>query len=67
MRLLRIKKENERELYFSSLTKCANYIGTAVSNVRISVAGICKCKGYTVEWIESDDILSKYIDNEKLN
>ena len=25
------------------------------------------CKGYEIEWIESDDVLSKYIDREKGN
>lgn len=68
MRLLKIEKTGEETLYFSTLTKCANYIGSSVSNVRSTLHGLCKqCKGYEIEWIESDDVLSKYIDREKVN
>lgn len=60
-----IKIQNENEAwYFSSLRKCANYIGAADSNVRYAMNSGRKCRGWNVENYESDEILSKYIDPE---
>lgn len=67
MKLIKIKNsENDEAWYFSSLRKCARYIGAADSNLRMAINKKRKCGGWDVEEIESDEILSKYIDPERL-
>lgn len=63
MKMIKIENENQA-LYFSSLRKCAQYIGAADSNVRYAINTGRKCRGWHVEDYESDEILSKYIDPE---
>ena len=66
MKLIKIENEQNEPLYFSSLRKCAKYIGAADSNIKLAIKKNRKCNGWDVEEIESDEILSKYIDQERL-
>ena len=69
MKLIKIKNSENQEKgvwYFSSLRKCARYIGAADSNLRAAINKKRKCGGWDVEEIESDEILSKYIDPERI-
>ena len=61
-----IKLENENSVwYFTSLTKAASFLGTCPANVGRVVNGnspSAKVRGWNAEMIESDEILSYYID-----
>lgn len=61
MRLLKVKNDYET-WYFSTLQKAANWLETSGSNIIRALDVKTKCKGHDVEWIEADDVLSKYID-----
>lgn len=64
MKLLKAEHQEKGIWYFSTLRKCAAYIDSADSNLRAAINNKRKCRGWDVEEIESDDILSKYIDPE---
>lgn len=69
MKLIMMEHPEHGIWYFTNTTKAANFIGAPFSNVRILLAGFYhRCKGWTAQWIESDDILSRYInpDREKV-
>ena len=61
-----IKLENENSVwYFTSLTKAASFLGTCPANVGRVINGnspTAKVRGWNAEMIESDEILSYYID-----
>lgn len=61
-----IKLENKNSVwYFTSLTKAASFLGTCPANVGRVINGdspSAKVKGWNAEMIESDEILSYYID-----
>jgi hypothetical protein len=61
MRLLKLKNEKET-WYFSTYQKAAHWLETSGSNIIRALKVKTKCKGYECEWIEADDVLSKYID-----
>ena len=65
MKLIMAEHQQKGIWYFSTLRKCAAYIGAADSNVRSAITKKWKCSGWSIEEIESDDILSKYIDPER--
>jgi len=62
-----IKIENEKEVwYFTSITRAAEYIGCTYNHVKQVIHGVCKkAKGWSIEEIEDDYIMSKFIDPEK--
>ena len=58
-----IKVENNYEIwYFSTLAKASRWINCSVQNVIQSIKMGCKASGYECEWIEADNVISKYID-----
>lgn len=61
-----IKVENEHEIwYFSTQSKAAHWINTHPANLAYALGDKSRrCKGYQCEWIESGDILSRFIDPE---
>ena len=61
-----IKIENEKEVwYFTSITRAAEYIGCTYNHVKQVIHGVCKkAKGWSIEEIEDDYIMSKFIDPE---
>lgn len=66
MRLFKIENDKNDIWYFTNTNKAANYIGTSKSNVDMALKGVTKrCKGWTVEEINDDYIISKYINPEK--
>ena len=66
MKLFKIKHEEKGIWYFTNTNKAAKYIGTSKSNVDMALKGVTrKCKGWTVEEINDDYIISKYINPEK--
>lgn len=65
MKLIKATKE-DKTWYFSTLRKCALYIGAADSNVKKVLNGINRTAcGWSIEEIESGEVLSKYIDPKR--
>ena len=64
MKLIKIENDEKGIWYFSTLRKCAAYISAADSNVRNAIKNKRKCRGWDIEEIKSDEIISKYIDPE---
>lgn len=63
MRLIKAENNEKGIWYFSNIRKCAQFIDSPDSNVNISLNKTHRpVKGWDLEWIESDSILSKYID-----
>lgn len=61
-----IKIENNYEIwYFSTPTKAAHWMNCSPANVIQSIKLGCKAAGYTCEWINADNVISKFIDPEK--
>lgn len=60
------KIENEKEIwYFTTKAKCARYLGCTIQNIDNVLYGRGhKAKGYDVEIIEDDYVMSKFIDPE---
>lgn len=66
MKLIKIENEKHGIWYFTTLHKAANYIGTSSGNVGLVLKGIYRqIKGWTVEEIEDDYIICKYINPER--
>lgn len=61
-----IKIENEKEVwYFTSQLKAANFIGCTPMHISNILHGIGKtAKGWSIEIVEDDYIMSKFIDPE---
>ena len=67
MRLKLIKAEHPEKgiWYFTNIRKCAKFIDSADSNVSASLNRTHRpVKGWTLERIEDDNIICKYIDPE---
>lgn len=65
MKLIKAEHNEKGIWYFSNIRKCAQFIGSGDSNINTSLHKTGrKVKGWELEWIVSDDILSKYIDCE---
>lgn len=60
------KIENEKEIwYFTTKTKCSRYLGCSIQNIDAVLEGRGhRARGYTVEIIEDDYVMSKFIDPE---
>ena len=66
MRLIKAEHNEKGIWYFSNIRKCAQYIGAGDPNVNTSLNKTHRpVKGWNLEWIESDSILSKYIDCDR--
>lgn len=66
MRLFKAEHPEKGIWYFSTQRKCAAYIGVQDIYVSRVVNGKTKnAKGWDIELIEDDNIISKYIDPEK--
>lgn len=63
MKLLMIESDEKGIWYFTGLQECADFLGVSYNTMRMWNKGVTKtCKGFTsLEWIESDDVLSRYI------
>lgn len=66
MKLYKIENENEI-WYFTTKSKCSRYLGCSIQNIDTVLEGRShRAKGYTVEVIEDDYVMSKFIDPERL-
>jgi len=65
MTLLKAEHNENGIWYFSTIRKAASFIDSADSNVNAAIKARRKVKGWEFEWIESDDVLSKYIDPKR--
>lgn len=67
MRLLKIEKDEQTRWYFTGIQECANYLNVSYNAINFWLKGVTKtCKGFRhIEWIESGDILSRYINPNK--
>lgn len=65
MKLIKAENDVKGIWYFTTIRKCAAYIGAADSNLVTALKTKYKCHGWSVEKIESDEIISKYIDPER--
>ena len=65
MKLYKIENENEI-WYFTTKSKCSRYLGCSIQNIDTVLEGRShRARGYTVEVIEDDYVMSKFIDPEK--
>ena len=65
MKLYKIENENEI-WYFTTKSKCSRYLGCSIQNIDTVLEGRShRAKGYTVEVIEDDYVMSKFIDPER--
>lgn len=66
MKLIKAEHNEKGTWYFTNMHKAAVYIGTSSTNLNLVVKGIYKqFNGWNISWIESEDILCKYINPEK--
>lgn len=61
MRLFKLEHDEKGIWYFTGTAKAAKYIDTAQSYLNQCLRIGKTCKGWSIEEIESDDIISKYI------
>ena len=69
MKLLKIEHPINGIWYFTSAIKAAVWLETSASNIYTSMKNGKTVKGWSLEWVEEDDILSQYINpaNKELN
>lgn len=66
MKLIKAEHNEKGIWYFSTIRKCSQFIDSVDANVNTSLKRTHrKVKGWELEWIESGEILSKYIDPER--
>ena len=65
MDLIKIENEEKGIFYFTSYGKAGQFLDVHSNAIRNACHGACKVKGFECRWIESDDILSRYIDNSR--
>ena len=65
MRLFKIENHDEVIWYFTTKAKIAKYIGSSPTYVDICLKLGKRCKDWSIEEIESGDVLSIYIDPER--
>jgi len=65
MKLLKSEHKENGTWYFTNINRAAKYIGVAANYLTYTLGAHRPCKGWSLEWVESDDILSKYINPEK--
>lgn len=65
MKLILAEHPEKGIWYFSTQRKCAAYIGVADPQVKTVLDGKRNhTHNWKLQWIESDDVISKYIDPE---
>lgn len=69
MKLLKIEHPINGIWYFTSAIKAAVWLETSASNIYTSMKNGKTVKGWSLEWVEEDDVLSQYINpaNKELN
>ena len=69
MKLLKIEHPINGIWYFTSAIKAAVWLETSASNIYTSMKNGKTVKGWSLEWVEEDDVLSQYINpaNKKIN
>ena len=65
MDLIKIENEEKGIFYFTTYGKAGRFLDVHPNAIRNACHGTCKVKGFECRWIESDDILSRYIDNSR--
>ena len=61
MKLLKIEHPINGIWYFTSAIKAAVWLETSASNIYTSMKNGKTVKGWSLEWVEEDNILSQYI------
>lgn len=61
MKLLKIEHPINGIWYFTSAYKAAVWLDTSAPNIYTSMKNGKTVKGWSLEWVEEDDILSQYI------
>ena len=61
MKLLKIEHPINGIWYFTSAIKAAVWLDTSAPNIYTSMKNGKTVKGWSLEWVEEDDILSQYI------
>lgn len=69
MKLLKIEHPINGIWYFTSAIKAAVYLDTSAPNIYTSMKNGKTVKGWSLEWVEEDYILSQYINpsNKEIN
>lgn len=69
MKLLKIEHPINGIWYFTSAIKAAVWLETSASNIYTSMKNGKTVKGWSLEWVEEDDVLSQYINpaNKEIN
>jgi len=65
MKLIMIDHDEHGVWYFTTKAKAAKYIETSPSYLDLCIKLKRPCKDWTIEEIESDDVICKYIDPDK--
>lgn len=65
MKLYKFEHDEKGIWYFTDTAKAAKYIETTQSYVDLCRKRKSRCKGWTIEAIEDDYIISKYINPER--
>lgn len=65
MDLIKIENEEKGVFYFTTYGKAGQFLEVHPNSIRNACHGACKVKGFECRWIESDDILSRHIDNSR--
>ena len=61
MKLLKIEHPINGIWYFTSAIKAAVWLDTSAPNIYTSMKNRKTVKGWSLEWVEEDDVLSQYI------
>ena len=65
MKLLKIENPINGIWYFTSAYKAAVWLDTSASNIYTSMKNGKTVKGWSLEWVEADDILTQFINPTK--
>lgn len=65
MKLYKIENEELGIWYFTSKAKIAKFIDTSLNYIALRIGLEKPCKGWMIEEIDSDDVLSKYINPKR--
>lgn len=65
MKLIKVEHKEKGTWYFTTKAKAVRYINTSPNYLDHCLIVDKQCKGWDVDVIESDDVLSKYIDPER--
>ena len=69
MKVLKIEQTINGIWYVTSAIKAAVWLETSASNIYTSMKNGKTVKGWSLEWVEEDDVLSQYINpaNKEIN